>query len=100
MSDRENKNKMTETDSIGQFTADKQATAQNQTRWTWTIGQFRADRHLYSTGTMRTHQEEKIKIPHFAFLKIFATTYCTHLQSHTSHPVTQALQKSAILPPH
>ncbi|SFH09774.1 hypothetical protein SAMN04487988_11710 [Algoriphagus hitonicola] len=89
---------MTDTVSIGQFTVDNQSVAQNQPRWTWTIGRFRANRHLYSTETMRTDQEEKIKSPCFAFLKIPATAHCTHLQSLTSQYTTQALQKSAILP--
>ncbi len=42
---------MTDMFSIGQCTVDEQATAQDQPRWTWTIGQFGADRHLYSTET-------------------------------------------------
>ena len=89
---------MTDTFSIGQFTVDEQVPAQNQLRWTWTLGQFRADRHLYSNGTRRTDQEEKRKSPRFAFLKISASAHCTHLQSRTSQPAPQALQKSAILP--
>jgi len=88
---------MTDTVSMGQFTVDEQVPAQNQPRWTWTMGQFRADRPLYRTETMRTNNEEKRKSPRFAFLKISATAHGTHLQSRTSQPATQALKKSAIL---
>ena len=48
--------------------------------------------------TRMTEREEKGKSPRFAFLKISAYAHCTHLQSRTSQPATQALQKSAILP--
>ena len=75
MNDRENKNKMTARVSIGLSGADHQ---------------------LYSKLT--TDQKEEIKSPRFAFLKISAYAHCTHLQSRTSQPATQALQKSAILP--
>lgn len=59
-------------------------------------GQFGADHQPYSNLT--TDQKRKLKSPRFAFLKISAYAHCTHLQSLTSHPATQALQKSAILP--
>jgi hypothetical protein len=87
---------MTDTVSIVQFTVDEQATAQNQPRWTLTTGQLSADQQLYSTLTV--YQKEKRQSPHFAFLKISASVHCTHLQSRTSQPAAQALQKSAILP--
>jgi len=45
-----------------------------------------------------TEKEEEIKSPHFAFLKISAIAHLAHLQSRTSQPTTQALQKSQILP--
>jgi hypothetical protein len=48
--------------------------------------------------TKAIDKEEKRKGPRFAFLKISTSAHCTHLQSRTSRPVTQALQKSAILP--
>ena len=60
------------------------------------IGLKRLDRQFNMTRT--THTEEKRKSPRFAFLKISASAHCTHLQSRTSRPETQALQKSAIFP--
>ena len=45
-----------------------------------------------------TDKKDKGKSPRFAFLKISASAHCTHLQSRTGQPTTQALQKSAILP--
>lgn len=92
---------MTDTFSKGQFTVDEHATVQNQPRSTWTIGQFRADQNLYSTGTMTTDQEEKIKSPRFAFLKIFPSTHCTH-PANPAEPTlqTKVCGKSAILPAH
>lgn len=51
---------------------------------------------LNRTGTSTT--EEKERSPRFAFLKISASTHLAHLQSRTSQPATQALQKSQILP--
>lgn len=89
---------MTDTFSIGQSTVDEQATAQYQPRWTLTIGQFCADRQHDSPKTMRTDQKEKLKDARFAFLIISATAHLAHLQSRTSQPTTQALQKSQILP--
>ena len=50
--------------------------------------------------TEMTIREEKRKGSRFAFLKISVTAHCTHLQSRTSRPATQALQKSAVLPQH
>lgn len=60
---------------------------------TFSIGQFSADHSLYSSLTV--DQNEKSKSPRFAFLKISAT-HCTHLQSRTSQLTAQALQNSAI----
>jgi|GEM_PF-6915767 len=65
------------------------------TDWVST-GQSRADYQLNSNPT--TDRNEKRKSPRFAFLKISATAHCTHLQSRTSQPAAQPLQKSAILP--
>jgi hypothetical protein len=93
-----NKNKMTDMVSIGQFTVDEQATSQNQPRWTLTMGQFSVNQQLYSTST--SDRKEKRKSPRFAFLKISSTAHCTHLQSRSSQPTTQALQKSAFLSAH
>jgi hypothetical protein len=87
---------MTDRFSIGQFTVDENDTAPNQPRWTLTTGQFSTGRQ--GDGNWSTNQEEKIESPRFAFLKISSCTHCTHLQSRTSHPAGQALQKSAILP--
>ena len=89
---------MTDWFSIGQFTVDEQSTALNQPRWTWTTAQFSAARQLCDKKTMTTDQEEKIKSPRFAFLKISACAHCTHLQSRTSQTAAQALQKSTIIP--
>jgi hypothetical protein len=60
------------------------------------IRQCGAAHQLYSY--MMTDQREKRKNPRFAFLKISASAHLTHLQSHTSQPTAQALQKSQILP--
>jgi len=61
-----------------------------------TTGLTRLDQQCNWTRT--TDKEEKRKSPRFSFLKISANAHCTHLQSRTSQPATQALQKSAILP--
>jgi len=58
----------------------------------WTTGLTQLDRQFNRTKTT------KRKSPRFAFLKISANPHLAHLQSHTSQPATQALQKSAILP--
>ena len=73
---------MTDTFSIGHFTVDEQATAQNQPRWTWTTGQLRAARHFFNTETVETDQDKdkEIKSPRFAFLKISASPHLAHLQ--------------------
>lgn len=89
---------MTEQFSIGQFTVDEKATVPNHPRWTLTTGQFCATDQHYYTRTEIPDQEEKIKSPRFAFLKISASTHCTHLQIHSCQSLAQALQKSAILP--
>lgn len=67
------------------------------TQTDFTIGRTRYDQQCNRT-IIQTDEKEKIKSPRFAFLKISANTHCTHLQSRTSQPATQALQKSAILP--
>jgi len=56
------------------------------------------DQQCNRTKTEATDKEEKRKSHRFAFLKISANSHCTHLQSYTSQPATQALQKCAILP--
>jgi hypothetical protein len=56
------------------------------------------DQQCNRTNKKTTEKQEKEKSPHFAFLKISATAHCTHLQSRTGRPTTQALQKSPILP--
>ncbi len=66
------------------------------TQTDFTTGLTRLDRQCNRTDT--ADKEEKRKSPRFAFLKISGNVHCTHLQSHTSQPTTQALQKSAILP--
>jgi len=70
MSERENKNKMTETDSIGQF-----STAHQPCR-NWT-----------------TDQNGKIKSPRFTFLIISASAHLAHLQSRTNQPHHQSFTK-------
>jgi hypothetical protein len=65
------------------------------TQTDFTTGLTRLDQQCDWTDT--TDKEEKRKSPRFAFLKISAYAHCTHLQSRTSRPATQALQKSAIL---
>ena len=62
----------------------------------FTVGRTPLDQQCNWTKT--GDQKDKRKGPRFAFLKISATTHCTHLQSRSSQPTTQALQKSAILP--
>jgi hypothetical protein len=62
------------------------------------IGLTRFDRQCNRTKKLATDKKEKRKSPRFAFLKISASAHCTHLQSRTSQPTAQALQKSAILP--
>ena len=63
-----------------------------------TTGLTRLDQYCNRTKTI--DKEEKSKGPRFAFLKISASAHCTHLQSRTSQPETQALRESAILPTH
>jgi hypothetical protein len=70
----------------------------NNLRWTLTAGQFSTDQQIYCNQT--TDRKEKRKSPRFAFLKISASAHCTHLQSRTSQPTAQTLQKSAILAEH
>jgi len=62
----------------------------------FTTGLTRLDQQC--NRTRPTDKEEKRIGPRFAFLKIFSTAHCTHLQSRAGHPSGQALQKSAILP--
>ena len=64
----------------------------------FTTGLTRHEKQCNRIRRKMTDKEEKIKSPRFAFLKIPASAHCTHLQSRTSQPATQALQKSAILP--
>ena len=59
----------------------------------------RLDRQCGHTGTHTADKEEKRKSHRFAFLKISTNTHLAHLQSRTSQPTTQALQKSQILHP-
>ncbi len=68
------------------------------TQTDFTNRQSRLDQQCNRTRTKATDKEEKIKSPRFAFLKISISAHCTHLQSRTSQPTVQALQKSAILP--
>ena len=58
----------------------------------------RLDQKFKRLRKLTTDKEEKRKSPHSAFLKISANPHCTHLQSCTSQPTSQALQKSAIPP--
>lgn len=87
---------MTDMFTIGQFTVDENDTASNQPWWTLTTGQLCATSQHYCTGTVTTDQKEKRNSPRFAFLKISARNHLAHLQSRTSQPITQALQKSQI----
>jgi len=59
------------------------------------IGLTRLD--LEYKATRATVIETERKIPRFAFLKISTNAHLAHLQSRTSQPTTQALQKSQIL---
>jgi hypothetical protein len=65
------------------------------TKTDFTTGLIQLDLQFNRTRT--TDKAGKIKSPRFAFLKISANAHCTHLQSCTSQPTAQALQKSAIL---
>ena len=62
-----------------------------------TTGLIQLDQQCNRTRTKTTDKKEKRKSPRFAFLQISAYAHCTHLQSRTGRPTTQALQKSAIL---
>lgn len=64
----------------------------------FTTGLTRLSQQCNRTKNGMTDKEEKRKSPRFAFLKISASAYCTHLQSRTNQPTSHALQKSAILP--
>ena len=96
MRDRKNKNNMTDRVSIGNSTRTSTKVLRSKLRWTLTAEQFNAVQQLYSDRT--TDQKEERKSPRFAFLKISTIAHCTHLQSRSSQPAGQALQKSAILP--
>ena len=61
------------------------------------VGLIRLDRQYNETKTTNTEKERKS--PRLAFLKISATAHLAHLQSSTSQPTTQALQKSQIFQP-
>ncbi len=63
-------------------------------------GLARLDKKFKWLSIRTTEKEEKRKSPRFAFLKISANAHLAHLQSHTSKPTAQALQKSAISPKH
>lgn len=80
-----------------------------QKKTTDTLTMTSSDRHIVTqiglprlcrqfNLTMTMDKKEERKSPRFTFLKISANAHCTHLQSRSSHPATQALQKSAILP--
>jgi len=80
------------TDTLTMTSKDRHIVSQTD----YIIGLTRHERQ--SSWTRTTDREEKRKSPRFAFLKISAYAHCTHLQSRSSQPATQALQKSAILP--
>lgn len=59
----------------------------------------RPDQQCNRTRTQMTEKEEKIKSPHFAFLKFSTFAHLAHLQSRTSQNTAQALQKSQVFQP-
>lgn len=77
------------TEKLTMTSNDKHITIQTD----FSTGLTRLDRQYNRTRT----NEKKLKSPRFAFLKISASDYLTHLQSRTGRPSTQALQKSQIL---
>jgi len=58
-------------------------------------------RHVQQCNRTRTQtiDKEEIKHPRSAFLKISTNAHLAHLQSPSSQPATQALQKSQIFRP-